>query len=75
MNDISKDLLNVLKKLSKEKIDSYWDMMDGISENDEYLSLIGVEVKRLEELGYSEDEFGVVACYNLGLKHGVETSE
>ena len=71
LNKISEDLALVLSNLTVNDVESYFDMMDSIPEDDAYVFKIYTLVKgKEEELGLDEEELKSVVIYHLGLLHG-----
>lgn len=70
-NKISEDLVLVLSNLTANDVESYFDMMDSIPEDDAYIFKIGNLVKGMEEeFGLDETGLKAVVIYHLGLLHG-----
>lgn len=70
-NKISEDLPLVLSNLTADDVESYFDMMDSIPEDDAYVFKIGTLVKGMEEeFGLDETGLKAVVIYHLGLLHG-----
>ena len=70
-NKISEDLALVLSSLTDNDVESYFEMMDSIPEDDAYVFKIGTLVKgKEEELAVDEEELKSIVIYHLGLLHG-----
>lgn len=70
-NKISEDLALVLSNLTSSDVESYFEMMDSLPEDDAYVFKIDTLVKRKEEeLGLDETGLKAVVIYHLGLLHG-----
>lgn len=70
-NKISEDLPLVLSNLTADDVENYFEMLDSIPEDDDYVFKIGNLVKGMEEeFGLDETGLKAVVIYHLGLLHG-----
>ena len=70
-NDIFEDFILVLESITVEKSEHFFDMMEGLPEDQESLLRFGaVVLSKKEELELDEDELRLVLTYHLGLLHG-----
>ena len=71
LNKISEDLPLVLSNLTADDVDNYFEMIDSIPEDDDYVLKIGTLVKGMEEeFGLDVTGLKAVVIYHLGLLHG-----
>ena len=70
-NDIFEDFILTLESITVEKSDNFFDMMESLPEDQEFLLRIReVVLSKKQELELDEDGFMLVLAYHLGLLHG-----
>ena len=71
MNTFTKQLLEVLKSLDKEKFNDYLNMIDEFGEDEEAFSEFGeVVLVKYKEITEDDDLLGKACIYYLGVLHG-----
>lgn len=71
--NMSQELIDVLKNLSKKEVDYFRGIVESISEDEDYLAEVDEYTTKIE-LDHNMDweELGKLVLYYIGFKHGME---